>query len=592
MKFSYDFGGWATKVGVLCSDGRTIMKDAFKECNGQKVPLVWNHEHNSSENVLGHALLENRDDGVYAYCTFNATENGQNAKILVRHGDVNSLSIYANKLQQDDNRNVSHGIIREVSLVLAGANPGACIDSIMYHGEDGGDPTEAIIHNNELIDCLEHGEIDLSDEDEQEESGKEEGKDGNQNDDQIAHAENQEDNKVADTQTQSNSTSTNDEGKTVQDVLDTLNDEQKLVVEALIGEILAAQEDNNGGNEEMKQNVFDNDQSNGEDVMIHDALNAILADAKSQGGLRNSYLAHAAEYGIEGIDLLEPEYKDVNASPRIIDNQPRGWIQTVVSGVHNTPFAKVRMTFADITADEARAKGYIKGKYKKEEVISLLRRQVNPTTIYKKQKFDRDDLVDIDFNVIPWIKNEMNIKLEEEKARAYLFGDGRSSADDDKIREDCIIPIVADEDLFTIKYEVTPEQDETLEHALITAAVKAQDDYQGSGNLTAFIETKQVTRMLLMEDKFGHRLYPTLTDLASGMGVNKIEKVPAGIVPNGVYGVIVDLSDYNVGMKDMGRTNFFDDFDIDYNQNKYLLETRQSAALTVPYSAIVLKEAN
>lgn len=340
----------------------------------------------------------------------------------------------------------------------------------------------------------------------------------------------------------------------------------------------------------MKHNAFDNEQQN-DQVLMHDAMNTIMADGKRYGSLKESFIAHAAEYGIENIDYLQPDDRNIYDRPQFINNQPTGWVQTVINGVHNTPFAKVRMIFADITEDEARAKGYTKGKLKKEEVFKLLKRSVSPTTIYKKQKFDRDDLVDADFDVVPWIKEEMNIKLDEEKARAYLFGDGRSAADDDKVDEACIIPIVSDADLYAIKVEVTPGSGESLEHALINAAVIAQDDYQGSGNTIAFIEAKQVSRMLLMEDQFGHRLYKDVNELAAAMGVGKVTKVPAGVVPSGIYGVIVDLADYNVGMKDAGKKNFFDDFDIDYNQNKYLLETRQSGALIRPYSAIVLKEA-
>ena len=594
MKVKYDFSGWATRANLKCGDGRTILKDAFKESNGQQVPLVWNHEHNTPDNILGHALLENRPDGVYAYCTFNNTDSGQNAKMLVQHGDIEALSIYANKLVQDNNKNVSHGVIREVSLVLAGANPGATIDNIMSHG-DSSEPDAFIIYTDEYLneECLKHGEIEIGSEKDKDDISHSQIDDDSDKDQNDAKEDNEvlDDNKLEHADTDKN-----DDGgeKTVGDVLDTLNEEQLAVVEALINKAAAdaAEETNSKEDDNVKHNIFDTDNQNEQnDELIHSALNEILADTESCGTLRKSYMKHAAEYGIEGIDFLEPEYQELNKTPYILNTQPSGWINRVISGVHNTPFAKVRMTFADITGDEARARGYIKGKYKKEEVIKLLRRQINPTTIYKKQKFDRDDLADIDFDAIPWIKNEMNLKLDEEKARAYIFGDGRSSADEDKVREDCIIPVIADEDLFTIKYEVVQEENESFEHALISAAVLAQDDYQGSGNIVAFIEAKKVSRMLLMEDKFGHRLYPTLNELASAMGVNTIEKVPAGVVPKGIYGVMLDLSDYNVGMKDMGRKSFFDDFDINYNQQLYLLETRQSAALTRPYSAIVLKEA-
>lgn len=559
-----DFSGWATRNDLRCSDGRRIMKDAFKDCDGQKVPLVWNHQHNDPSNVLGHALLENRDEGVYSYCSFNDTESGAIAKALVQHGDIVSLSIYANQLRENSGHDVLHGTIREVSLVHAGANPGAFIDAVMVHGEDS--EGEAVIYSGEGL-SLEH-----ADKGEEEVKPEEENSKGEEK-----MAENKE--------------------KTVGEVFDTLTEEQKTVVYALIG---AAVEDAKGGNdddedegdEEMKHNVFDNDEYESNDVMIHSALNEVLKDGRRCGSLKESYLQHAAEYGIENIDFINSEDKNIYDRPQFINNQPTSWVSVVMSGVHTTPFANVKMMFADITEEEARAKGYIKGKYKKDEVFKLLKRSVSPCTIYKKQKFDRDDLIDADFDVIPWVKEEMNIKFDEEKARAYLFGDGRSNSDEDKVKEDCIIPVVADEDLYTIKKEVTPEQGESLEHALITAAVLAQDDYQGSGNTTAFVEAKQVSKMLLMEDQFGHRLYKNINELASAMGVGRVVKVPAGVVPQGFYALILDLSDYNVGMKNAGKTNFFDDFDIDYNQQKYLMETRQSGALTRPYSAILLKAAN
>ena len=549
----YDFSGWATRNDLRCSDGRTIMRNAFIDNDGQKVPLVWNHQHNEPSNVLGHALLENRDEGVYAYCTLNDTESGAIAKTLVQHGDIVALSIYANQLKQNGG-NVMHGTIREVSLVHAGANPGAFIDSVMMHSDSGEENEAAIIYTGENI-SLYHS-------DDTKEESKEEKKE-------------EEEKEMA-----------ND--KTVGEVFDTLTEEQKTVVYALIGQ--AVEDAKNGEDEEdMKHNVFDNDYTN-DGVLVHDALNEVLKDAKRMGSLKESYLAHAAEYGIENIDFINTEDKDIYDRPQWIQTQPKSWVSIVMSGVHTTPFAKVRMQFADITEDEARAKGYIKGKYKKEEVFKLLKRSVGPTTIYKKQKFDRDDLIDADFDVIPWVKEEMNIKFDEEKARAYLFGDGRSSADEDKIDEDCIIPVISDDDLYTLKFDVTPEQGESLEHAIITQAVLAQDDYQGSGNTTAFVEAKQVSKMLLMEDQFGHRLYKDINELASAMGVGKVVKVPANVVPTGFYALILDLNDYNVGMKNAGKTNFFDEFDIDYNQQKYLMETRQSGALTRPHAALLLRQ--
>ena len=443
----------------------------------------------------------------------------------------------------------------------------AYIDTVIAHSEDSDE--EAIIYSGELLSLSHSDEASEKKEETKTEPKEEESKEG--------------DPKMAD-----------EKEKTVQDVIDSMTDEQKDVMYALVGQALeegksGAKENKDEEDEpEMKHNVFEKDNN---DVLIHDGLNEILKDGKKYGSLKESFLAHAAEYGIDNIEYLNTEDKDIYDRPQWINNQPTGWVQVVMSKVHNTPFANVRMKFADITEDDARAKGYIKGKYKKEEVFKLLKRSVGPCTIYKKQKFDRDDLIDADFDVIPWVKEEMNIKFDEEKARAYLFGDGRSSSDEDKINESCIIPIVSDEDLFTIKKTVTPETGESLEHALISAAVLAQDDYQGSGNTIAFIEAKQVSKMLLMEDQFGHRLYKNISELADAMGVGQVVKVPAGVCPTGFYALIVDLSDYNVGMKNAGKTNFFDDFDIDYNQQKYLMETRQSGALTRPYSAIVLRAA-
>ena len=563
---TYDFSGWATRNGLKCSDGRTIMKDAFIENDGKTVPLVWNHQHNDPSNVLGHALLENRDEGVYAYCNFNDTESGAIAKALVQHGDIVSLSIYADQLKQNGS-NVMHGMIREVSLVHAGANPGAFIDDIVSHSDttDG----EAVIYTGDDLELF-HAE----EEKKPEEAPKEETK----------PEEKKETKDMA-------------EGKTIGDVVNTMNEEQKKVLYALVG---LALEDGKGGksnedegDEEMaKHNVFDNDYQS-DDVLIHDAMNDIMADARrTNGSLKESYLMHAAEYGIENIDFINTEEKDIYDRPQWINNEPSDWVSVAINGVHHTPFAKVRMQFADITADEARAKGYIKGKYKKEEVFKLLKRSVSPTWIYKKQKFDRADIVDADFDIIPWVKSEMNVKFDEEKARAYLFGDGRSSADEDKVNEDCIIPAISDEDLYTIKKTVTPESGESVEHAIITAAVLAQDDYQGSGNITGFFEAKQVSKMLLMEDQFGHRLYKNINELATAMGINKIVKVPASVVPEGFYALLLDLKDYNVGQKNAGKKSFFENFDIDYNQQKYLMEEQQSGALTKPYSAIVLSAAN
>ena len=567
----YDFGGWATKNGLKCSDGRTIMKDAFVGNNGKTVPLVWNHNHKDPEDVLGHALLENRDEGVYAYCSFNDTRSGALAKALVQHGDIVSLSIFANELKQNGS-NVMHGVIREVSLVLAGANPGATIQSLNIVHSDDGDIEEAIIYSGDE-------NIQTS-------------ADGNPIETEIAHADGESTETKTDSEPEKE-TKQMAEGKTVKDVIDSMNDEQEKVLYALVG--LALEEGNNKKETDtVKHNIFDEETGvQNDQELVHSMLNDCLTEASANGrSLKSVYLAHAAEYGIENLDFINTEEKDIYDRPQWINNEPSDWVSVVINGVHHTPFEKVRMQFADITSDDSRAKGYIKGKYKKEEVFKLLKRVVSGCMIYKKQKFDRQDIINADFDIIPWVKSEMNVKFDEEKARAYVFGDGRSNGDSDKVDENCIIPIVKDEDLYTIKYDVTPESGESLEHAIITAAVLSQDDYQGSGNITGFFEQKRVSKMLLMEDAHGHRLYPTLPELATAMGINRIVKVPTGICPQGFYGVLVDLRDYNVGQKNAGKKAFFDNFDIDYNQYKYLMEEQQSGALTRPYSAIVLQAGN
>lgn len=556
----YDFCGWATRNNLRCSDGRTILKDAFKDNDGQKVPLVWNHQHNEAFDVLGHAMLENRDEGVYAYCKFNDTESGKTAKLLVQHGDVDRLSIYATKLKQQGS-NVMHGDIREVSLVLAAANPGAYIEDVIAHGETSED--EAVIYTGEEIELFHSDEGKSSEEKKKEE------------------------NEVADKE------------KTVQDVFDKMTEEQKNVVYAMIGMALeekdAEDEEMNhseeGDGEEMKKNIFDNDDQNKNDVLNHADQEAIIKDGKKYGSLKESFLAHAADYGIDQIDMLFPEFQSVNGdTPQFVKRTTDGWVNTVMNGVHHTPFSRIKMTFADIRGDEARAKGYMKGNLKKEEVFGLLKRVVEPTTVYKKQKLDRDDAIDItDFDVVAWLKSEMRMMLDEEIARAILFGDGRSTLSEDKISETNIIPVASDADLYTIKTVVKPETNEKLGHAIITAAVKSQDSYEGSGNTTFYTASSTITDMLLLEDADGRRMYKDMNELALAMNVNKIVKVPASVIPDGVYGVIVDLSDYNVGADKGGAVNMFDDFDIDYNQMKYLIETRCSGALVKPYSAIVLK---
>ena len=574
MGVEFDFSGWATRNGLKCSDGRVIMHDAFKDNDGQTVPLVWNHQHDNSSNVLGHALLENRDEGVYAYCSFNDSEAGQNAKLLVKHGDVNALSIYANQLKQRGSE-VIHGAIREVSLVLAGANPGALIDNLYFaHSEEVIDD-EAIIYTGENL-VLSHSDMKKEEPEEKEESKKDE-------------EEKSEDEPEKDEESEKS----DDSGKSVKEVFDSLNEEQKTVVYALMEEIMddSAKEDSEGGNEDMKHNVFDNEQQDA--VLMHNAMNEIIKDAKTKGSLKESFLAHADQYGIKDIEWLFPDAKNVveGGGPSFIKRNPDEWVSVVMNGVHHTPFSRIKMMFADLREDDARAKGYAqKGKLKKEEVFGLIKRTVEPTTIYKKQKLDRDDIIDItDFDVVSWLKGEMRMMLDEEIARAILFGDGRTAMSEDKIKETNIIPACSDAALYTIK-ETLPSSYTAKD--VIKAAVKGQNDYEGSGNTTMFVANTTITDMLLLEDGMQHRLYKDVNELALACSVNRIVKVPASIIPKGVVALIVDLKDYNVGADKGGSINMFDDFDIDYNQQKYLIETRCSGALYRPFSSVVIKEAD
>lgn len=571
----YDFSGWATRNNIRCSDGRTILKDAFKQHDGQTVPLVWNHQHNESANVLGHAVLENRDEGVYAYCTFNDTEAGKNAKLLVEHGDVTALSIYANQLKQKGS-NVMHGTIREVSLVLAGANPGAFIDSVIRHGEFCED--EAVIYTGEEL-TLQHADDPSDKADKKDKKG----------DDEVDNNE-----------------------KTIQDVFDTLNEEQKNVVYALIGQALEDKEmaqsaieenENNieedGGEQEMKHNVFEGKETENNDVLSHDAMETILKDAKRYGSLKESFLAHAGSYGIKDIEWLFPDAKNVNTPPDFIKRDD-SYVQKVMRGVHHVPFSRIKSMFADITADQARAKGYIKGNLKKEEVFTLLKRTTTPTTIYKKQKLDRDDVVDItDFDVVAWLKMEMRMMLDEEIARAILVGDGRSSSDDDKINEMNIRPISRDEDLYCVKAPVAvaaAATEDEIAKAFIRTVIKSRKEYKGSGSPTLFTTEDVITNCLLLEDKNGRVIYDTVDKLATALRVKEI--VPVEVMENAktivnkvekpLMAIMVNLVDYYVGADKGGAINMFDDFDIDYNQQKYLMETRCSGALVKPFSAIAV----
>lgn len=654
---SFDFGGWATKNDLRCSDGRTIRKDAFKGDDGLTVPLVWNHKHDGPDNVLGHALLENREDGVYAYGTFNDTPNGKKAKELVRHGDLTSLSIYANQLMQNG-ADVLHGVIREVSLVMAGANPGAKIENVLEHSDMSAD-NSAIIWTGEVL-C--HSEENSTDENQQdtskndmnetEEPNSTNSEKGNENmlehadgamnaskdeksieevfdtlnetqknaikayikqllekanncsdddiDDSVAEMSHA-DCKNSDKKDDSSNNSDTNKDETVEDVFNTLSEKQKIAVEAIIGQILEdarVKYDPEGG-KEMKHNVFEEN----ENTLQHAAdINTaeIFADAKSYGSLKDSVLAHSVEYGIENIDYLFPDAKTITSTPEFIKRED-SWVTEVLNATHHSPFSRIKSIFADITEDEARAKGYIKGKLKKDEVFTLLKRTTSPTTIYKKQRMDRDDVIDItEFDVVAWIKQEMKLMLNEEVARAILIGDGRSSASEDKISELNVRPIWTDADLYTVKAPIsvssTASEDDKAK-AFIRQAVKSRKNYKGSGNPVLYTTEDLLTDMMLLEDTTGRKLYNSETELAAALRVKKIVTVPVfenqtrdnGGTTYTLAGIIVNLADYNIGADKGGAVNMFDDFDINYNQMLYLIETRCSGALTKPYSAIALE---
>lgn len=576
-----DFSGWATRNDLKCSDGRVIRRDAFKHDDGIKVPLVWNHQHNDPRNVLGHAWLENRPEGVYTYGFFNDSESGEIGKILVKHGDICALSIYANQLQQRG-CDVLHGEIREVSLVHAGANPGAFIDSMLKHGEDSDD--EAIIYTGMPL-YLSHS-------------------DANKQEDKADDGEKR-DNPEKKTDS--------DEEKTVADVINSMTEEQKNVMYAMIGQAMDDQgesdpesEDNNdddfkGGTNTMKHNVFDKDDRQKENVLVHsdgsevssEEISTIFGDIKRYGSLKDSVLAH----GIDNVDYLFPDAQTLANTPEFIQRDT-GWVKKVMSGVHHTPFSRIKSIFADITEDDARAKGYFKGKLKKEEVFGLLKRTTTPTTVYKKQKMDRDDVVDItDFDVVAWLKSEMRMMLDEELARAYLIGDGRLASSDDKINEQNIRPILKDEELYTIQATVSVQSSATEDdkaREFIRTAIKARKNYKGSGQPTLYTTEDILTDCLLLTDTTGRDLYTDVAQLAKKLRVKEIVTVPVMEGVNGknggaLMGIIVNLADYNVGADRGGTVNMFDDFDIDYNQQKYLIETRCSGALIKPYSAIALE---
>ena len=627
MGMNYDFSGWATRANLKCSDGRVIRKDAFKDNDGQKVPLVWNHQHNTAEDVLGHAILENREDGVYAYCTFNNTPSGKVAKELVQHGDVNALSIYANKLKQQG-ENVIHGIIREVSLVLAGSNPGASIDSIMMHGDDSCE--EGYIYTDELIE-----DINLSHADDEKKGEKEVAEETNKTNtaEEAKETENSEET-VADVfNTLSEKQKTvvyamigqaleeagaskeeevkhadeSDDEETVADVFNTLTEKQKTVVYAMIGQALEendmahSMEEYEGGDDYMKHNVFDQEEVMMGNELSHADMEAIITDARRDGSLKEAVIAH----GITDIDVMFPDHQALNNEPEFIKRND-DWVAKVLGGVHHTPFSRIKTIFADITAAEARAKGYHKGNLKIEEVFKLLKRITSPTTVYKKQKLDRDDVLDIkDFNILPFLKGELRMMLNEELARAFLIGDGRDPVEEanDKIDEECIRPIWKMEELFTVKVPVEVTAATTAEErarAFIKAVVKSRKNYKGSGNPAMFMPEDLLTDCLLLEDKNGRVIYDTEDKLRARLRVSEIIPVP---VMEGdaikrtdkdgnnfeLAGLYVNLKDYNVGTDKGGEINFFDDFDIDYNQMKYLMETRCSATLTKPHSAVAVE---
>ena len=577
MREKYDFSGWATKNDLKCSDGRTIRHGAFKDNDGQTVPLVWQHQHNSPSNVLGHALLQNRNEGTYAYCKFNDTDAGKQAKELVQHGDVTALSIYANQLQQKGG-DVLHGVIREVSLVLAGANPGALIDyPILAHSGEEVD-TEAIIYTGETL-ALEHAddsEDDTKPEDKSNESDKDEGE-----------------KKMAEEKK-------ND--KTVKDVFDSLTEEQKTVVYFMIGQALEDQgkkddvEHSDMEGNEMKHNVFDGENFESENVLSHAEMETIIADGKRFGSLKESVLQHSEEYGIDHIEYLFPDAKTLNNAPEFIKRND-AWVSKFMNATHHSPFSRIKSVFANITEEDARALGYIKGNMKKEEFFGLIKRVTTPTTVYKKQKLDRDDIVDItDFDVVAWLKTEMRMMLDEEIARAALIGDGRISGSDDKINADCIRPIWTDNSLFTVQKNVNVAAnatDDDKAKAFIRQAIKARKDYKGSGSPTLFTTEDFLADMLLLTDGDGRDLFADEAQLAKKLRVKEIVAVPVmeGLTRDNktLMGIIVNPADYNFGADKGGSVNMFDDFDIDYNQQKYLIETRCSGALTKPYSAIVLE---
>lgn len=587
---TFDFSGWASRNDIKCADGRTIRQNAFADQDGSVVPLVYNHNHDDMSQVVGHVVLENRKEGVYCRGKFNDTESGNLAHSLVSNGDIRSLSIYANKLKQDSNKNVIHGVIREVSLVLAGANPGAFIDNVVIAHSDG--TCDELPEEAEIF----HGEDGLvlkEDEEELEHKAPENGDSG-------SGKEPERKDNMAD--------------KTIKDVVDSMTEEQQQILYFLVAKAskdaaekalkdAAAKgnksnsDEESGEEEKVKHNVFDNDDSTVQETSYEEDRDTIIHDAFEDvrnhkfNSLKEAVIAHAdQDYGIQNIDILFPDAKSITDSPEFLKRET-AWVGAVISGTHHSPFSRVKSVFANITADEARARGYTKAHKKLDEVMSLLKRATTPQTIYKRQKLDRDDIIDItDFNVVAYLKGEMRIMLDEELAGAVLVGDGRLSSSDDKISEEHIRPIANDDDLFSVKVKVDEVTNETTAKALVRSIILANKDYRGSGNKTLVIKESALTNMLLIEDGIGHLLYPSETTLATTLRVNKIVEVPDEIFERSEVkpiAIVVDFNDYNIGADKGGEVNMFDDFDIDYNQMKYLMETRCSGALIRPFSALV-----
>lgn len=590
INFDYDFSGWATKANVKCFDGLTIAPNAFKDCDGKVVPVVWNHDHSAPESVLGHALLQNRKEGVYAYVKLNDTSSGQTAKACVDNGDIDAMSIYANGIQKTG-RTVMHGMIKELSLVIAGCNPGALIDEVVKHTADGTetDSSEAYIYTDSGL-SLKHG-LDPDDNPLEDET--------------LEHSD---DSSETDKDKKGESKMADANEKTVKEVFDTLTEEQKNVVYAIIGSALdegkGGESDNKGDGEEdnTMHHCFEND--NGGTVLKHslDDINGIIATASKHGTLRDAFLdagitGDELAHSIENMDYLFPDDHNLDTVPRIVDRD-QTWVDKVMNSVHHVPFARVKVMFADLTEDEARAKGYIKGNYKKEQVFKLLKRSTTPTTVYKKQRFDRDDIVDMStMDVVGFVKKEQRGKLNEELGMAFLIGDGRDDASDDKINELNIRPIFNDDDFYTIKVVVQPgtnANEDAKAKATIKSIIKARKEYKGSGSPTFYTTDDVLTDMLLLEDGIGHPLYADEAALARKLRVKEIVTVPRmegrkGAKGGDLLGIVVNLADYTVGADKGGEVNMFDDFNIDYNQLIYLIETRCSGAMTTPYGAMAIE---